>query len=159
MNLYRDLVLALAMTVSIGQVQVMAKQVQATIKWIPDGQFPAGAIYKETDLAGLAGKKLPRPCYLVGKFMYLGLLHNEHTFSTYRVIPSQSSGGYARNNPGLKAAFGAALLRVRFFNNMPRTLKVGKAIAPNPRSPLTLVRVARSRDGHLLVETEYWGTP
>jgi hypothetical protein len=69
MILYKDLVLAVAMTFSIGQVQVMAKQVQATIKWISDGQFPARPIYKETDLAGLAGKKLPRPCYLVGKFM------------------------------------------------------------------------------------------
>ena len=69
-------------------------------------------------------------------------------------MPSQNSAGYAGNNPGLKTAFGAALLRVHFFNNMPRTLKVGKAIAPTRRSPLTLLRVWRSNDGNLLVEME-----
>ena len=153
---YENLIV-LAMLLVISQMKVTASPAQ--IKCIPDGQFPPGTVYKETDLARLVGKKLPRPSYLVGKFMYLGVLHNEHTFSTYRIVPSQSGGGYAGNNQGLKAAFGAALLRVHFFNNMPRSLKVGKAIAPNRRSPLTLLRVARSTDGHLLVETEYWGTP
>ena len=48
---------------------------------------------------------------------------------------------------------------VRFFGNMPRNLRVGRAIAPNERSPLTLRSVQRSGDGSLIVKTEYWGTP
>lgn len=65
--------MAVAMALTIGQIEVKASQVQAAIRWIPDGQFQPGTVYKETDLAGLVGKRLPRPSYLVGKFMYLGL--------------------------------------------------------------------------------------
>jgi hypothetical protein len=99
---YKNL-LVLAMLLVIGQMKVTASLAQS--KNISDGQFTPGTVYKETDLAHLVGKKLPRPSYLVGKFMYLGVLHNEHRFSTYRLVQSQSSGGYAGNNPRFESSF------------------------------------------------------
>ena len=39
------------------------------------GRFPDGKIYQESDLAGLVGTALPDPSYLVGRFVYLGLIN------------------------------------------------------------------------------------
>ena len=52
---------------------------------------------------------------------------------------------------------GRTNLDVHFFNDTPRSLKVGKAIAPNARLPLTLRHAFRSKQGCLLVETEQFG--
>lgn len=54
---YENLII-LAMLLVISQMKVTASPAQ--IKCIPDGQFPPGTVYKETDLAHLVGKKLPR---------------------------------------------------------------------------------------------------
>jgi hypothetical protein len=120
----------------------------------PDGHFPPGNYYTAADLARLSGQEFSasRPSYLTGTFEYLGVIKGEPTFSPVSKIPwAFSQKGQA---PPSKTA-----LRIHFFNNSPRNLAVGKAIVPNPRSPLTLKRITRTKDGFLVVEAEYWGTP
>ncbi len=122
----------------------------------PDGHFPPGYYYTAADLSRLSGHTFSasRPSYLIGTFAYLGVIQGEPTFSPVpKTSPLQAFPLNYQTHPS------TTVLRVLFFNNAPRNLTVGKAIAPNPRSPLTLKSVTRTKDGHLLIETEYCGTP
>jgi hypothetical protein len=120
----------------------------------PDGHFPLGKYYTAADLARLSVRAFSAspPSYLTGTFEYLGVIKGEPTFSPVSKIPWAFS--LKNQAPPSKTA-----LRIHFFDNSPRNLAVGKAIAPNTRSPLTLKRISRTKDGFLIVETEYWGTP
>ena len=120
---------------------------------IPDGHFPPGYLYTAADLPRLVGRQLPtsNPHYLIGKFTYLGDQQGQATFTPFSFTPAFP----AMKAPPLKGT----VLRVRFYGNMPRKLRVGAVIAPNPRSPLTLKRVIRATNGAVLAEAEYWGTP
>jgi hypothetical protein len=117
-----------------------------------DGQFPPGKVYQEADLKGLVGQTLSEPSYLVGKFMYLGVVRGKQLFSTF----SEVSGDLIKGgNSGAKSVvFGKTLIAVTFFDNFPSELTSGKAIAPNETVPLVLKRVMESENGYLFVETE-----
>lgn len=111
------------------------------------GQFTAGTIYQESDLAGLVDVALPDPSYLVGRFVYLGLINGRQVFSSF----TQSADGIA---------FGKTLINVTFFGNVPPGLSMGKLIVSTPAEPLTIKRVSRSTDGALLlVAAESWSLP
>lgn len=120
----------------------------------PDGHFPPGNYYTAADLARFAGRRFtasPSPSYLIGTFQYLGVLQGKPTFApVWKVSPFAFS-------PPSQLPF-KTVLRIHFFDNAPRNLAVGKAIVPNPRTPLTLTSV-QNKNGYLVVETEYWGTP
>jgi hypothetical protein len=51
-----------------------------------DGQFPPGKVYQEGDLNGLVGQTIPEPSYLVGKFMYMGVVRGKQLFSTFTEV-------------------------------------------------------------------------
>jgi hypothetical protein len=120
----------------------------------PDGHFPPGYLYTAADLPRLVGRQLPTsgPNYLIGKFTYLGDQQGQAIFTPFSFTPAFPTV----KTPSLKET---TVLRVRFHDNVPRKLRVGAVIAPNPRSPLTLKRVIRASNGALLAEAEYWGTP
>jgi len=122
----------------------------------PDGHFPSGNFYTAADVPRLAGRRFSAssPSYLIGTFAYLGIIQGQPTFS-----PVPKTSPFAPFPPTYPTHPSTTVLRVRFFNNAPRKLAFGKAIAPNPRSPLTLTGVTRTKDSRLLVDTEYWGTP
>ena len=117
-----------------------------------DGQFPPGKVYREGDLKGLVGQTLPEPSYLVGKFMYLGVVRGKQLFSTFTEVSGDLIKG---GNSGAKSVvFGKTLIAVKFFDNFPSGLTPGKAIAPNETVPLVLKRVMQSENGYLFVEVE-----
>ena len=70
--------------------------------------------------------------------MCLGLKEGHYLFSTFTLQPGRID-------------FGSALIRVQFLGNVPPGLTVGKAIAPGPDEPLTLLWVSRSPDGQFLL--------
>lgn len=122
----------------------------------PDGHFPPGNFYTAADLPRLTGNRFSAasPSYLIGTFAYFGIIQGQQTFSPVpKTAPLAAFPLTYLDNPS------ATVLHVRFFNNAPRKLAVGKAIAPNPRSPLTITGVTRTKEGRLVVSTEYWGTP
>jgi hypothetical protein len=113
----------------------------------PDGRFPPGPLFREENLAALAGQNFRiNNTYLVGKFVYKG---NQNGRDVFGMDPTKFD-----RVPGAARA----VLIVRFFGNRPSNLRVGRLIAPNPRSPLTIRAVERTADG-LLVKAEYLGTP
>lgn len=120
---------------------------------IPDGHFPPGYLYTAADLPRLAGRSLPAsgPHYLIGKFTCVAVRQDQATFTPFSFAPTSPLKAASRGQE--------AVLRVRFYGNMPRKLRVGAVIAPGPRSPLTLKRVVRANGGALLADAEYWGTP
>jgi hypothetical protein len=113
------------------------------------GEFPAGHVYGELELEGLVDKTLSSPCYLIGRFAFLGMRNGEHVFSTF-------GRGFLDTND---IAFGKTLIAVKFFGNDPPGLKVGKMIWPTTADPLTIKSVRRSDDGFVLVAAESWSTP
>ena len=113
------------------------------------GQFPGGRIYQESDLDCLVGTALPDPSYLVGRFVYLGLINGKHVFSSVTPGPNAND-----------IIFGKALIDVAFFGNVPPGLAAGKVIVAAPVEPLTIQRVSRSATGALLlVAAESWSLP
>jgi hypothetical protein len=110
------------------------------------GSFPFGQIYAEADLQNLIGKTFSEPTYLTGRFLYLGDIHGKETFSNYRP-GSPKDGGIA---------FGRILIQVKFFDNRPPGLTIGKVIVATSAEPLTLKSVQTARDGYLIVQAESW---
>jgi hypothetical protein len=104
------------------------------------GAFSPGRVYNETDLDALDGTPLSTPAYLVGKFPYVRSLNGLDYFTT----------------SGLSVHI---VIAVKFFNNRPPGLAVGKAIVATPEEPLTLIHVGRLTNGVLLVVTESWSKP
>jgi hypothetical protein len=82
------------------------------------GQFPDGRVYQESDLAGLVGTALADPSYLVGRFVYLGLINGKQLFSNYWPSLTDPNG----------IAFGNVLMAVAFHDNASPGLEAGKAI-------------------------------
>ena len=113
------------------------------------GQFPAGQVYQESDLSGLVGTTLPDPSYLVGRFLYLGVINGRQLFSTYRPGLTDPNG----------IAFGNALLAVAFHDNAPPCLEVGKVIVSTPNEPLNLLTVERLEEGKVFAEAESRSLP
>ena len=101
----------------------------------PDGHFQSGYFYTAADLPRLSGHRFSAssPSYLIGTFAYLGVVQGEPSFSPVLKILPLHAFSRTYQPPTSRTA-----LRVRFFNNAPRNLALGKAIVPNPRSPLTL---------------------
>jgi hypothetical protein len=148
-------IIAAGVLALLGQAHAQSALGQKLIIY-PDGHFPSGNFYTAADLPRLSGHKFSAssPSYLIGVFGYLGVINGQETF-----FPVPKTSPLQPFPPPYQMPSSTTVLHVRFFNNSPKKLKAGKAIAPNPRSPLTLTSVTRSRDGHLLVQTEYWGTP
>jgi len=119
--------------------------VQAETLYV-SGQFPPGYVYTESDLNGLIGHPLTNPSYLVGRFVFLGERNGTNVFSTF-------------TRKSADIVFGKTLLAVRFFNNVPPNLRVGREINATPAAPLTIKAVGRSTEGLLLVQTECWVAP
>jgi hypothetical protein len=85
------------------------------------GQFPNGRVYQESDLAGLVGTALADPSYLVGRFVYLGLINGKQLFSNYRPGLTDPNG----------VAFGNVLMAVAFHDNaLPRVLTTSSRKPP-----------------------------
>lgn len=114
------------------------------------GQFPEGTVYQESDLPGLVGANLPEAAYLVGRFVYLGLINGRQLFSTYRPGLTDPNG----------IAFGNVLVAVTFHGNLPPGLQLGRVIVSAPSEPLNLVRVGWTQDGQrIFVEAESRSLP
>jgi hypothetical protein len=113
------------------------------------GKFPAGRVYVESELQGLVGKSFSAPVYLIGRFAYLGQRHGVEVFSTF-------TRGLLNDTD---IAFGRTLIGVKFFDNLPPGLTVGKMISATAENPLTVKSVRRSDDNFLLVQTESWSAP
>ena len=105
-------------------------------------------LYHEGDLKALVGQQLAEPSYLVGKFVYLGLVQGKQLFSTYALSGDLITG----SGSGTRVAFGKVLISVRFDNDFPPGLVVGKAIAPTEDEPLVLERVMAAPNDFLFVE-------
>ena len=105
-------------------------------------------VYHEQDLKGLAGQQLAEPSYLVGKFLYLGLVQGRQLFATYALSGDLITG----SDSPTKVAFGKVLISVRFDDDFPPGLVVGKAIAPTEDEPLVLERVMAAPNDFLFVE-------
>ena len=105
-------------------------------------------VYREQDLKGLIGQQLAEPSYLVGKFLYLGLVQGKQLFATYALSGDLITG----SGSSTRVAFGKVLISVRFDNDFPPGLVVGKAIAPTEDEPLVLERVMSAPDDFLFVE-------
>jgi hypothetical protein len=113
------------------------------------GSFPFGQIYAEADLQNLIGKTFSEPTYLTGRFLYLGDIHGKETFSNYRP-GSPKDGGIA---------FGRILIQVKFFDNRPPGLTIGKVIVATSAEPLTLKSIKVGNGGYLIVQAESWSAP
>jgi hypothetical protein len=110
----------------------------------PSGHFPKGSVYGETALPSLVGKTFSSPAYLCGTFICIKQLSDDvYLFSSFD--PDSLPSGHIQ--------FRDALITVRFFNNVPPRLAVGKLIATTPDDPLTILRVTRVGD-KLIVEGE-----
>jgi hypothetical protein len=105
-------------------------------------------LYHEGDLKALVGQQLAEPSYLIGKFVYLGLVQGKQLFSTYALSGDLITG----SGSGTRVAFGKVLISVRFDNDFPQGLVVGKAIAPTEDEPLVLERVMAAPNDFLFVE-------
>jgi hypothetical protein len=104
------------------------------------GQFPQGRFYHERELLYLADRPVAERSYLVGRFVYMGQRNGVDVFSSFTQNANQ-------------IVFGKILIAVRFFNNRPPTLAIGKMILPNESDPLTINSVKLSGD-FLLVQTD-----
>jgi hypothetical protein len=113
------------------------------------GFFPPGQLYGEGDLQNLIDKTLQEPAYLTGIFVYLGNIKGNETFSSY-------SEGLLNDG---RIAFGRILIQVKFYDNRPPGLAIGKAIVATPAEPLTLKSVKPSNGGYLIVVAESWSAP
>jgi hypothetical protein len=122
-----------------------------------DGEYPPGKIYHEEDLKSLIGQTLEQPSYLVGRFVYLGLVKGRQMFSTFTELPGDLLGGGGTG--GGKIAFGKTLIAVNFDGNFPSDLSPGKAIVPTERTPLLLKRVFDGPDGFVFAEAVCESTP
>jgi len=109
----------------------------------------AAKIYREEDLKALVGEPLPAPSYLIGKFIYLGLVQGKQMFATYRQLSGDLISG---SGSGTRVAFGKVLISVRFDEDFPAGLVPGKAIAPTENEPLVLERVMAGPNDFLFVE-------
>jgi hypothetical protein len=113
------------------------------------GFFPPGQLYGEGDLQNLIDKTLQEPAYLIGIFVYLGNIQGHETFSNY-------TEGLLNDG---RIAFGRILIQVKFYDNRPPGLAIGKAIVATPAEPLTLKSVRPANGGYLIVETESRSAP
>jgi hypothetical protein len=107
-------------------------------------------VYHEEDLKGLVGEQLAQPSYLVGRFLYLGLVQGKQLFASYQLSGDLITG----SGNATKVAFGKVLISVRFDNDFPPDLVVGKSITPTERDPLVLERVMSAPNDFLFVECE-----
>lgn len=105
-------------------------------------------VYHEEDLKGLVGQQLPEPSYLVGKFLYLGLVQGKQLFTSYGLSGDLITG----SGSATRVAFGKVLISVRFDDDFPPDLVVGKSIAPSEDEPLVLERVMAAPNDFLFVE-------
>src|SRR5260370_12988999 len=92
------------------------------------GFFPPGQLYVEGDLQNLIGTTFSEPTYLAGRFVYLGNIQGKETFSNYT---------QGLLNEG-SIAFGRILIQVKFYDNRPPGLTIGKAIVATSTEPITL---------------------
>jgi hypothetical protein len=113
------------------------------------GFFPPGQLYVEGGLQNLIGKTFAEPTYLAGSFVYLGNIQGKETFSTY-------TQGLLKDG---SIAFGRILIQVKFYDNRPPGLTIGKVIVATPTEPLTLKSVKLANDGYLIVQAESWSAP
>ena len=109
---------------------------------------PGIKVYHEEDLKGLVGEQLAEPSYLVGKFLYLGLVQGKQLFASYQMSGDLITG----SGNATRVAFGKVLISVRFDNDFPPDLVVGKSITPTEDDPLVLERVMAAPDDFLFVE-------
>jgi hypothetical protein len=113
------------------------------------GFFPPGQLYMAGDLQNLIDKTFSGPTYLAGNFVYLGNIQGKETFSTY-------TQGLLKDG---SIAFGRILIQVKFYENRPPGLTIGKAIIATPTEPLTLKSIKLATGGYLIVEAESWSSP
>jgi len=113
------------------------------------GFFPPGQLYVEGDLQNLIGTTFSEPTYLAGRFVYLGNIQGKETFSNY-------TQGLLKEG---SIAFGRILIQVKFYDNRPPGLTIGKAIVATPAEPLTLKSIKPATGGYLIVEAESWSAP
>jgi hypothetical protein len=113
------------------------------------GFFPPGQLYVEGDLQNLIGTTFSEPTYLAGRFVYLGNIQGKETFSNY-------TQGLLKEG---SIAFGRILIQVKFYDNRPPGLRIGKAIVATPTEPLALKSVKLVNGGYLIVEAESWSAP
>jgi hypothetical protein len=117
------------------------------------GRAPAGVqapkVYHEGDLKGLVGEPLAQPSYLIGRFLYVGLVQGRQLFATYQEVSGDLITGSGTDT---KVAFGKAFISVRFDGDFPPDLVVGKSIAPTKEEPLVLERVMAGPNDFLFVE-------
>jgi hypothetical protein len=106
-------------------------------------------VYREEDLKALVGEPLAEPSYLIGKFLYLGLVQGKQMFTSYRQLSADLITGSGK---GTRVAFGKVLISVRFDADFPSDLVPGKAIAPTEDEPLLLERVMAGPNDFLFVE-------
>ena len=148
-TMVRGTILGCAMMAALTPIAQTKAQDSAKPPLYTHGSFPAGRSYAEGDLQNLVGKMFSEPAYLTGHFVYLGNIHGQETFSNYRP-------GLLKDN---SIAFGRILIQVKFFDNRPPGLTIGKAIVATPAEPLTLKSVQTARDGYLIVQAESWSAP
>jgi len=113
------------------------------------GFFPPGQLYVEGDLQNLIGTTFSEPTYLAGRFVYLGNIQGKETFSNY-------TQGLLKAG---SIAFGRILIQVKFYDNRPPGLTIGKAIVATPTEPLALKSVKLVNGGYLIVAAESWSAP
>jgi hypothetical protein len=113
------------------------------------GFFPPGQLYVEGDLQNLISTTFSEPTYLAGRFVYLGNIQGKETFSNY-------TQGLLKEG---SIAFGRILIQVKFYDNRPPGLTIGKAIVATPTEPLTLKSIKLATGGYLIVEAESWSAP
>ena len=105
------------------------------------GFFPPGQLYVEGDLQNLIGTTFSEPTYLAGRFVYLGNIQGKETFSNY-------TQGLLKEG---SIAFGRILIQVKFYDNRPPGLTIGKAIVATPTEPLALKSIKLANGGYLIV--------
>ena len=81
--------------------------------------------------------------------MYLGNIQGKETFSNY-------TQGLLKAG---SIAFGRILIQVKFYDNRPPGLTIGKAIVATPTEPLALKSVKLVNGGYLIVAAESWSAP
>jgi hypothetical protein len=113
------------------------------------GDVHDAKVYREHDLKELVSAPLAAPSYLIGKFIYLGLVQGKQMFATYRQLPADLISGSAS---GTRVAFGKVLISVRFDDDFPAGLVPGNAIVAREDDPLVLERVMAGPNDFLFVE-------
>jgi hypothetical protein len=113
------------------------------------GFFPPDQLYVEGDLQNLIDKTFSEPAYLAGSFVYLGNIQGKETFSAY-------TQGLLKDG---SIAFGRIPIHVKFYDNRPPGLTIGKAIVATPTEPLTPKSVKLGNGGYFIVQAESWSAP